>query len=115
MGSVGIASGQMARVSLFHHMGDLIPCDMIVKLTGLDGKSLASDQVTLMPGQGLFIDYGLATGLDNGQRLQFHADVMIPEDHIGMVGATLELFDDRTGVSAIPSGPCIIPIPTQGN
>lgn len=115
MGSVGIAAGQIARVSLFHHMGDLIPCNYIIELTGLDGKSLASDTGQLTSGQGAFIDYDLAAALEKGQRLQFHADVMIPEDHFGMVGTTLELFDGKTGVSAIPNTPCGIPIPTQGN
>lgn len=117
MGTVGIARGQLAPLSLFQHLSDgqFVGCNGIIGMTGLDGKVLASDKGTLMPGQGLFMDYDLAAGLRRGERVQFHADMMVPGVTSAWSGRPSSCSTARPGVSAIPPNPCGIPIPTQGN
>jgi hypothetical protein len=112
MGTVGIGTGQFARVSVFHHaeagaVGP--PCDFAIRLLGLDGQLVAQNAGSLAPGKGSFFDYDPASALAKGERVQVHADVHMPPNPQGglpMLGATLEIVDAKSGRTAIPSSPC---------
>jgi hypothetical protein len=107
-GMVGMTRDQIARVSVFHGAGDAgIVCPDIVEIVDAGGKVLATSQAELFPGTGTFFDYDLAQGLKRGQRLQFHVIVRTRPDHPG--GASLEIYDRKTGVTRVVVTPSIIP------
>jgi hypothetical protein len=115
MATVGIAAGQLARLSVFHHLDQAIsPCGFEAILLDVDGKTVASGQGTVSPGRGAFLDFDPAAGLRKGQRLQVHAMVDVPADHAEHVGATLEIFDGKTGKTAMTIGPCGVRAPLAG-
>lgn len=108
MGMVGVAPGQTLRVGLFHH--DAIPCDLLLRVLGTDGKALGEQKVKLAPSGGAFVDFPLGAGLAKGARLPIHVDVLHPPQH--EVTASLELLDPKTGVASYLNDPCLMPLPT---
>lgn len=116
MSTVGMVLGQLARVSLFHHVDAQFPtgpCIFRVDCLGIDGKLLATQNGTVVPGQGAFLDFDLAGHLPRGERLQVHCNVFVPDGHENHIGATVEIFDAETGETAFPDTPCIIPTPVE--
>jgi hypothetical protein len=112
MGTVGVAGGQRVRVSVFHHLTEVVtPCDFEAVLIGLDGKELARELGQVLPGQGSSLDLDLAAGLRKGERVQFHAEVRMPvhEDGVLPLSTSLEIYDVKTGTTLVPSPPCNIP------
>jgi len=115
MGMVGVAAKQIARLSLFHESDGNVaksPTPFTIELLGMDGKLLAWTQGSLPQEQGAFFDFDLTAGLRKGSRVQFHADVRIPLTTV--VGAMLEIYDSKTGETAMPINPCIMPDPSLG-
>jgi hypothetical protein len=112
MGTVGVARGQRARISLFHltDTGVVMPCDYQIHLIGLDGKILGSNAGTLFPGQGAFFDHDLASTRAKGERVQFHAQVRRPPEH--PVTGAVEIFDEQTGITRALIEPWIVDDPT---
>lgn len=107
MATVGIAAGQLARLSLFHHdVQGIDPCAFEAVLVDVGGKKLAGATGKLMPGQGAYVDFDLAAELRKGERVQVHANVLVPEGHANHVGGTLEVFDVKTRVTAMSVRPC---------
>jgi hypothetical protein len=131
MATVGIVAGQLARLSVFFpgdpenfpddpenypNDPENFPSDpenFRVDFFGIDGKLLATGDGRVMPGQGAFLDFDLASHLRRGQRLQVHCIVTLPKGYENQIGATLELFDAKTGATAIPSRPRITPAPSD--
>lgn len=113
--TVGIVAGQLARLSVFYPSDpENFPEDpenFRVNFFAIDGKLLATGDGRVMPGQGAFLDFDLSPSFKRGQRLQVHCNVTLPEGYENEIGATLELFDAKTGETAIASRPDIIPRP----
>jgi hypothetical protein len=108
MAMVGFAGGQRLRLSVFHVLeavGVLMPCDFQAVLIGADGKTLASANGSVIPGQATFVDFAPAARMKRGERIQVHGALVIlgsfqgddPAHHAPFVGATLEVFDEKTG------------------
>jgi len=110
MGMVGMTRDQIARVSLFHDadVAGLV-CPRIVEIVDVNGKVLASSKAELMPGTGAFFDYDLAKALKKGERVQVHVTVRTRPDHPG--GATLEIYDRKTGSTQFAVTPTMLPDP----
>src|SRR5688572_16049145 len=103
--TIGIVAGQIARVSLFHHLDQAVnPCGYGISLFSMAGDLLASAKGQILPGQGAFADFPLAENAPKGERIQFHPHVQIPSGH--PVGANVEIFDAQTGVSTLIIVPC---------
>lgn len=107
MGTVGVASGQMFRVSVFNHTED--PQQFEIEVFGLDGTLLGGFQGGCLPHTGTFADFDVAAGLKGGERVQAHVNVTSFSQQ--PLGATAEVFDASTGATRIPTNPCITPVP----
>jgi len=111
MGMVGITRDQIARVSLFHD-ADIAGsvCPGIVEVVAANGKVLACSKTELMPGTGAFFDYDLTQDLKKGERLQVPVRVRTRPDHPG--GATLEVYDRKSGATLFVATPSVIRDPS---
>lgn len=112
-GSVGLIRGQLMRVSVFHEPGQgQIPCSLFVCFVDLDGKMLATHGGKVLPGQGFAVDWGDGfagfPSLKVGERFQVHVDVHAEHPH--EIGATIEVYDPKTGETQIPDAPCQMPL-----
>jgi hypothetical protein len=110
MAMVGYAGGQRLRLSVFHlsdAVGVLMPCDFRGVLFGADGKVFASADGSVIPGQATFVDFVPEIRLQKAERVMVHGALIIlgsaqepdPAHHAPFVGATLEVFDEKTGAT----------------
>ncbi|MDB5969521.1 MAG: hypothetical protein JWQ90_1971 [Hydrocarboniphaga sp.] len=109
MGMIGVAAGQVLRVSLLNHNDTT--AGWKIEVWARDGQLLAIETGELDAQRGSFVDFDLAARLKRGQRLQFHVDVTgvsrLP------VAATAELFDSNGGNTVLSIQPCVRPEPDQ--
>jgi len=116
MAMVGYATGQRIRLSVFHitdAVGVVMPCDFRAVLFGGDGKVLGSQQGSVIPGQATFVDFVPAIRLQKAERIMVHGALVIlgsaqepdPAHHAPLVGATLEVFDEKTGATTAAAFP----------
>lgn len=101
-GTLGVARGQTARVSVTS-VGPRI--DVAVEITFVDGqgRTLARRVENVRPGHAVFLDLPFTEPADaGGNRLAFHAVVRLARrPDRGYVIPTLEVIDDVTGATTV--------------
>ncbi len=116
-GTVGITRRQLVRLSVVHHSPSELPvppCNIVAEILSAEGKVLAQ-KLIMNPGpdQGDFIDFvHPGDGAGFGSRLQLHGHVRHTPGHL--VGASMEVIDQLTGLTTLPEPPCNLPDETLG-
>ena len=99
LGSIGVSSGQVARLSVVLYMGG-IPgggCVVAMEIRRITGDLLERQVFQLSTGQGAFLDASGTQGRDQIYGVVRHLDPTGRGDPDHVVGATLEVFDTQTG------------------
>jgi|SRR6266498_2391352 len=98
---VGLAKGQTARLNMVN-IGDpnLNPCEVQMVFYDSQGKALARDVQRLDPGMATFLDLSYAAVGNPNIRVQIRAWVKVIGDPT-LCLASLEVFDDETGKTAV--------------
>jgi len=118
-GTVGLVRGQGARLSIVHHQhGSEIPptpCVIVADIFGPDGRLLAHDQFSsLRPFETRFVDllHPSRSGKPADSRIEIFAIVRFTPGHL--VGGTLQIVDESTGMTAFAIKPVGIEDPSLG-
>ena len=121
-GAIGIAYGQVARLSF--HMRRIIgvfppdPCDVLIRIRNLQGDVLAQRVFTdVQANRGGLVDFThsaslLALGAAFSGRIQLVAEVEHTRGYT--IGASLEIINANNGQTVTNVSPCIIPAPIPG-
>lgn len=110
-GSIGLAAGQVARLSVVNHdhagPGDLTPC--IMEIRTQDNRLLVSKQVDrLGPGEGTYVDFAHPGRIRGAaSRIQVYGVMRHQTADAHHHGSSLEIFDVATGATYGVITPCI--------
>jgi hypothetical protein len=95
----GVARGQTARVSALNFVDEYIEAG--IKFLDEDGNLLAEFRGTIEPGKTISFDLNRDDLIREGNRIEIHTVIEIPERHRRDVGISLEVFNNEDGKTTV--------------